>query len=277
WRSVARLGVQVAGALAHAAGQGILHRDIKPSNLLLDARGHVWVTDFGLAKADTDRDNVTHSGDVVGTLRYLAPERFEGQADVRSDLYALGLTLYELLTLRPAFDETDRNKLLTRVMHDEPARPRKLDPAVPRDLETIVLKATAREPAHRYQTPAELAEGRQRFLDARPIRARRLSALARGWRWCRRNPTVAVLTTAVIVLISAIAVGSSVALVRLQNEQGQTLKELQRAEKAEKDGQERLRDSLLAQAQARRWSGQPGRHFLSLEALREAARIGPSQ
>src|SRR5262249_53431881 len=112
WQSVARVGMQVADALAHAANQGGLHRDIKPSNLLLDDTGNVWVADFGLAKADTDGDDLTHTGDVVGTLRYMAPERFSGRGDVRSDVYSLGLTLYELLTLRPAFDEVDRNKLI---------------------------------------------------------------------------------------------------------------------------------------------------------------------
>jgi serine/threonine protein kinase len=93
---VARIGVQVAEALAYASSQGILHRDIKPSNLLLDAQGTVWVTDFGLAKA-ADSEDLTHSGDIVGTLRYLAPERFEGRSDIRAEVYSLGLTLYELL------------------------------------------------------------------------------------------------------------------------------------------------------------------------------------
>src|SRR5262249_7219444 len=151
-QSVARVGVQVADALAHAAGQGVLHRDIKPSNLLLDDTGNVWVTDFGLAKAASDSDDLTHTGDVVRTLRYMAPERFSGLGDVRSDVYSLGLTLYEMLALRPAFDEANRNRLIKQVMHDEPVRPRKLNPAVPRDLETVVLKAIARDPAQRYQT-----------------------------------------------------------------------------------------------------------------------------
>jgi serine/threonine protein kinase len=134
-------------ALAHAASQGILHRDIKPSNLLLDETGNVWVTDFGLAKATSDGDNLTHTGDIIGTMRYMAPERFNGQGDLRSDVYSLGLTLYELLTLRPAFGESDRNKLIKQVMHDEPIRPRRLNRSVPRDLETVVLKAIARDPA----------------------------------------------------------------------------------------------------------------------------------
>jgi WD40 repeat protein len=205
WRSVARIGLQVADALAHASSQGILHRDIKPSNLLLDTRGTVWVTDFGLAKADTDHDDVTHTGDIVGTLRYMAPERFQGHADVRSDVYALGLTLYELLTLRPAFHEADRNKLIAEVMHGQPPRPRNLDTSVPRDLETIVLKATAREPAQRYQAPAEVAEDLQCFLDDRPIKARRTTLWEHAWRWCWRNPLVAGLMAAVALLLIAVA------------------------------------------------------------------------
>jgi tetratricopeptide (TPR) repeat protein len=207
WRSVARIGLQVAEALAYAHGQGILHRDIKPSNLLLDTQGTVWITDFGLAKTAADTDNLTHTGDIVGTLRYMAPERFEGQADLRSDLYALGLTLYELLTLRPAFDESDRHRLIAQLMHDAPLRPRQVNRAIPRDLETVVLKATARDPVQRYQTPGEVAEDLQRFLDDRPIKARRESALHRGWRWCRRNREVAGL---VMGLSTVLLVGTAV-------------------------------------------------------------------
>jgi serine/threonine protein kinase/WD40 repeat protein len=189
WRSVARIGVQTAEALAHAHAQGVLHRDIKPSNLLLDTRGTVWVTDFGLAKT-SESDDLTHTGDVVGTLRYMAPERFQGKSDPRGDVYGLGITLYELLALRPAFDETDRNQLLGRLQHEEPPRLRRVNPQVPRDLETIVLKAIAKEPERRYATAAELAEDLRRFLADRPIRARRSSAVERGWRWCRRNPAL---------------------------------------------------------------------------------------
>jgi serine/threonine protein kinase/WD40 repeat protein len=203
WQSVARIGVQVADALAHAASQGILHRDIKPSNLLLDDTGNVWVTDFGLAKADSDGDDLTHTGDVVGTLRYMAPERFNGQGDLRSDVYSLGLTLYELLALRPAFGEADRNKLVKQLMHDEPVRPRKLNPGVPRDLETVVLKAIARDPAHRYQTPAEMADDLKRFVEDRPIKARRVSETEKLWRWCRRNPLVASLLAGIVLLFLA--------------------------------------------------------------------------
>jgi formylglycine-generating enzyme required for sulfatase activity/serine/threonine protein kinase len=203
WQSVARVGVQVADALAYAAGQGVLHRDIKPSNLLLDDTGNVWVTDFGLAKADSDSDNLTRTGDVIGTLRYMAPERFSGQGDLRSDIYSLGLTLYEMLTLRPAFDETDRNKLVKQVMHDEPPRPRKLNTGVPRDLETVVLKAIARDPAHRYQTPAAMADDLNRFIEDRPVRARRASGAEKLLRWCRRSPLVASLLAGIVLVFLA--------------------------------------------------------------------------
>ncbi len=170
WHSVARIGAQVAGALHYAHQQGVLHRDIKPSNLLLDSQGSVWITDFGLAKA-ADEADLTATGDILGTLRYMAPERFRGTSDPRGDVYALGTTLYELLTLCPAFVGTDRESLIHRITQSEPTRPTRLDPEVPRDLETICLKAIDREPTHRYQTAGELAEDLRRFLEDRPIQA----------------------------------------------------------------------------------------------------------
>lgn len=199
--NVARIGIQVAEALAYAHSQGILHRDIKPSNLLLDHQGTVWVTDFGLAKEVGDGEGLTHTGDLVGTLSYMAPERFGGSCDGRSDLYSLGLTLYELLTLCVAFEDADRNKLLQRVMQGTVPRPCKLVPEVPRDLETIVLKATSREPAHRYPSAADLAEDLKRFVDDKPIRARRVGPGERMARWGRRHPLQAGLLAALILAI----------------------------------------------------------------------------
>src|SRR5262249_34491535 len=128
-RGVARIGVQVADALAYAHNQGILHRDIKPANILLDAEGVAWVTDFGLAKVD-DSIELTTQGDIVGTLRYMAPERFRGRADRRSDVYGLGLTLYEMLTLQSPFGAGDRARLTERILHSEPSRPRRVDPRI---------------------------------------------------------------------------------------------------------------------------------------------------
>ena len=237
WRSVARIGVQVADALEYAHRQGILHRDIKPSNLLLDPGGTVWVTDFGLAKS-ADLDNLTHSGDMVGTLRYMAPERFAGKADARSDVYSLGLTLYELLALRPAFDETDRGLLIHQVTQEEPPRLRKLDPAIPRDLETIVVKAISSQPSQRYPSAGELAADLRCYLEDRLIRARRATLVARTWRWCRRNRAVAALGAAAMLLLVAVAVVASVgyarthqALARAEVERTRTKAQRERAEK----------------------------------------------
>src|SRR5262249_44343008 len=155
-----------------------IHRDIKPSNLLLDTRGTVWVTDFGLAKA-VDADELTQTGDIVGTLRYMAPERFQGVTDARGDVYGLGATLYEMVTLRPAFNDTDPPRLMRRVPQEAPVPPRPLDPRVPRDLETIILKAIAKEPSQRYQMADALAEDLRCFLADQPVRARRSSPLER--------------------------------------------------------------------------------------------------
>ncbi len=202
---VARIGADVAEALEYAHQQGILHRDIKPSNLLLDAQGQVWITDFGLAKAQ-DSDELTNTGDIVGTLRYMAPERFKGWSDPRSDVYALGATLYELLTLRPAFEESDRFKLIDQVLHQDPPPLRQLDRLIPRDLETIVLKAMAKEPGERYPTAGQLAEDLRRFDAGRPILARRSSPVERLWRWSRRNRLLAGATAALATALVAVVV-----------------------------------------------------------------------
>jgi WD40 repeat protein/serine/threonine protein kinase len=195
YRAVARLGVQVAGALAHAHAQGVLHRDIKPSNLLLDVGGHVWVTDFGLAKLE-GAEGPTRTDDIIGTLRFMGPERFEGWSDRRSDIYGLGVTLYEMLTLRPAFDAGTRLKLIEQVIHDPPLAPRRVDPRIPRDLETIVLKSIAKEPGERYATAEALASDLENYLADKPILARRSGPVERAWRWCRRNKAAAGLLAA---------------------------------------------------------------------------------
>ena len=171
----------MAEALAYAHSRGIIHRDIKPSNLLLDAGGVVWTTDFGLAK--TDEDALTHTGDILGTMRYMSPERFGGQCDARADVYSLGLTLYELLTLRPAFESTDHLRLMQMVRENDPAPPRQIDGQIPRDLETIVVKSIDRSPKQPYQSADDLAEDLRRFLNDEPVKARRISAQERLLRW----------------------------------------------------------------------------------------------
>jgi serine/threonine protein kinase/Flp pilus assembly protein TadD len=198
FRSVAQIGVQVADALHYAHMRGVIHRDIKPSNLLLDLAGVAWITDFGLAK--TEDDELTNTGDLVGTVRYMAPERFREGGSPRSDIYGLGATLYELVTLRPAFAATDRAALIDEVKHADPPRPRKIDPRIPRDLETIVLKALDREPAMRFATAGQMAADLRLFLADQPIHARRAGALERAWRWCRRNPAVASLAALTLLV-----------------------------------------------------------------------------
>jgi serine/threonine protein kinase/WD40 repeat protein len=258
FRGVARIGVQVAEALQYAHTQGVLHRDIKPSNLLLDLHGAVWVADFGLAKIN-DQADLTHPGDVVGTWRYMAPERFRGVSDARSDVYGLGLTLYELLALHPAFEGSSREELIQQIAFRSPLRPRKLNAEVPRDLETIVLKAIEREPAERYQSAGELAEDLRRFLEDRPIRARRCGPAERAWRWARRNPAVAVLSVSVVLLLAALAIGSTVAAIRLNAERDRAL--------------DHLWSAYVDRAHAGRSSREAGQRFTSLDVLAAAAKI----
>ncbi len=271
-RSVARVGVQVAEALAYSHQQGILHRDIKPANLLLDTQGTVWVSDFGLVK-EQGTEELTTEGDFVGTLRYMAPERFLGRSDPRSDVYGLGLTLYEMLTLRPAFAASDRARLVERVQQEEPPRPRKLDPHIPRDLETIVLKAIAKEPGRRYATATAMAEDLRRFLADRPVEARRAATWERAWRWVRRNPWLAVSTASAAVLLVVIAAGSAAWSARLGTELRRTTDARGAERDAKRDALDKLWRSHLARAQAGRFSRRPGQRLDSLAALEEAARI----
>ena len=200
WRSVARVGLQVAQGLEYAHTQGIFHRDIKPSNLLLDAQGTAWLTDFGLAKA-VEGDDLTHTGDIVGTIRYMAPERFHGRCDARSDVYALGLTLYEMAALRPAFDHAGRQALIRQVMEDAPPELRKIVPGLPRDLETIIQMAIVREPAARYATAGAMADDLALFLDGKPVHARDTGPIERCWKWALRRPLVAALVASLALAV----------------------------------------------------------------------------
>lgn len=281
FQTVARIALQVADALAYAHRQGVLHRDIKPSNLLLDDHGLIWVTDLGLAKTDSS-SNLTQLGDVVGTLRYMAPERFAGRSNERSDIYSLGLTLYEMLTLRSAFDDTDRGRLIKRITQDEPIPPRKHDARIPRDLETIVLKAISKESADRYESAEELAGELQLFLADRPIAARRATVPERVWRWCRRNRTMAALTAGVALLLICVAVAAAGAAWLWRSERDVAVENMRRAVRAEQNATEvtqlatrHLYESLLARARAGRWSGRAGRRSDGLAAIADAAKLLP--
>jgi serine/threonine protein kinase len=194
FRAVARWGIQAAEALDYAHRQDVVHRDIKPANLLVDSQGNLWVTDFGLARLQGE-SGLTRTGDLVGTLRYMSPEQALGQrerVDHRADIYSLGVTLYELMTLEPAVPGSDRQEVLRRIERDEPWRPRLLNRALPPELETILRKAIAKEPAERYATSQELADDLRRFLEDKPIRARRPSLRRVLVKWARRHRGIVV-------------------------------------------------------------------------------------
>jgi eukaryotic-like serine/threonine-protein kinase len=241
FRTVAQLGIQAAEALEHAHENGVLHRDIKPANLMLDVRGNLWITDFGLARLETDA-NLTATGDVLGTLRYMSPEQAAGKpasVDQRTDIYSLGATLYEVLALRPAFDGHDRRELLNKIASEEPRPLRKLDPAIPADLETIVGKAMSKDAADRYATAALLAADLRRFLENKPIAARRPSLAERGQKWTRRHPSK-VLGGMLMMLV--LLVGTGVALVMVARERSKTAAALfERTEALEAVDAQRMR------------------------------------
>jgi serine/threonine protein kinase/tetratricopeptide (TPR) repeat protein len=226
WHNVARIGLQVADALDYAHAQGMVHRDVKPSNLLLDIHGTVWLTDFGLAKQE-EQENLTQSGDVLGTLRYVAPEAMKGENDGRSDVYSLGLTLYELISLVPARNASSRAGLVQQVRDGDIPRLRRLCPKVPRDLETIIHKAASPEQARRYQTAGEMAADLRRFISDEPIHARRVTALERMVRWCRRNPGISITTGAALTAIAATVLVAFV-LINAKKDEALQLAETQR-------------------------------------------------
>ena len=203
YRWVADVGRQAAEALGHAHLRGVIHRDIKPSNLLVDARGMIWVADFGLARRLADPSQ-TQFDSLMGTPRYMSPEQARtGALDGRSDVYSLGATLYELITLRPPFDGQSVAELIEQIKTREPVRPRRFDPRVPLDLETILLKALAKRPDDRYATADALAEDLARFLAHEPVKARRIGPIGRAVRFARRHPSLtAVSTTASALVIS---------------------------------------------------------------------------
>lgn len=208
YRRVARWGRQVADALAYAHEQGIVHRDIKPSNLLLDARDNVWVTDFGLARADAQA-SITVSGDVVGTVRYMSPEQTAGgrsPIDARSDVYSLGATLYELLALKPAFDGDSREGVLNQIATVQPRPLRQMNREIPRDLETIVAKCMEKDRARRYQNAADVADDCRRFAAGEPIRARRTPVVVKVARFVnrRRLPFSAAAVIGLLILAFAL-------------------------------------------------------------------------
>ncbi|MFO0915510.1 MAG: protein kinase [Pirellulales bacterium] len=212
YRSVSRLTAEIADAISYAHDQGVVHRDLKPSNILIDQRGRPWVTDFGLARVDGD-SSLTATGDLLGTLRYMSPEQGEGRKllDHRTDVYSLGATLYELLTLRPALDGTSRQEILSQLESGSIPKPGTVVRGLPRDLDTIVLKSMARFAEDRYSTAREFAEDLKRFLDRRPIVAKRSSRWHRCWQLARRHQLLASLLALIVILLLTLAIGGPLA------------------------------------------------------------------
>ena len=265
YREIARLGAQVADALAYAHQRGVLHRDIKPPNLILDPLGNIWVTDFGLAKFE-DGNDLSQTQDLVGTLRYMAPERFRGVSDRRGDVYALGATLYELLTLHHPFEGKDQLELIHRIENDRPVPPRKLDRNIPCDLETIVLKALAKDPNHRFASALELAAELRRFVENRPIHSRPIPYYRQFSMWCHRNPWLATANVTAATLTTVLAIVSTFYALTWRHQRNQIASHF-------RDAREKLFDSLLSQAQAKRSSHRQGHRFDALSALAEATPI----
>ena len=193
----------VAEAVHYAHERGILHRDLKPSNVLIDAQDQPHVVDFGLARQLEGNSELTVTGQVLGSPQYLPPEQAAGQrgrGSRRTDVYALGATLYHLLTGRPPFQAESLTQTLNLVLLAEPVAPRLLNPSVPRDLETICLKCLEKEPARRYPTAQDLADELARFLAGQPIQARPIGLAGMAWRWCRRKPQLASLAAVAALL-----------------------------------------------------------------------------
>ncbi|MFT5732909.1 MAG: serine/threonine protein kinase/WD40 repeat protein [Planctomycetota bacterium] len=202
-KNVVLIVQQIAEALSYAHSRGVLHRDVKPSNVLLDESARAYVTDFGLCKVE-DSSSLTAAGDVVGTLRYVPPERFQGRDDARGDVYGVGMILYELLCGRPAFDQKDRAKLVQAVTLQSPPRPRKLNHEIPKDLERIVLTATAKLPEERYLSTEALISDLSAFQAGRPIRARAPGKLYLAKLFARRNRGLVIMAVASALVLGIV-------------------------------------------------------------------------
>lgn len=263
----------LAGAVQVAHEHGVLHLDLKPSNVLVDEAGVPHIADFGLAKwiEGAAAFTLTLSHQVLGSPHYMAPEQAAGRrraAGPTTDVYGLGAILYHLLTGRPPFEGESPTAVLRLVLEEEVIPPRRLQPGVPADLETICLKALRKEPRERYASARELGDDLARWLAGEPIRARPVTPLERAWRWCRRRPGLATALTVSAVLLLTLAIGGPLAAISIQRSR-------QAAERAEAERRGQLREALLAKAHALRLSGRPGQRDAALAAISEAVRLRP--
>jgi serine/threonine protein kinase/WD40 repeat protein/tetratricopeptide (TPR) repeat protein len=278
FRRIAELVAQAADALEYAHTMGVVHRDVKPANLLLDPGGNVWVTDFGLARLG-EGPGLTLSGDLLGTLRYMSPEQAlagHGPVDHRTDVYSLGATLYELLTLRPAADGASKEEVLHRLAFEEPVAPRKLDRSIPAELATVTLKALAKDPRERYATAQELADDLRRWLTDRPILARPPGPLQRLRKWSHRHrPLVVVLGASLILLVAALCLGAVAYGVKKGELADERSRFAEEKERSERRIAKQLRQVLVDRAEAIRVARPPGYRQRVWADLRQAIVLPP--
>jgi serine/threonine protein kinase/WD40 repeat protein len=273
YKNIAAMARDVAWALEYAHHQGTVHRDIKPSNLILDKNGKVWITDFGLAKLESEQ-RMTQAGDMLGTLRYVAPEQLDGISAPSCDIYGVGVTLYELAALIPAWTGENHAQLMNRVRTESVVRPRSIEPSIPADLETVILTAMARNPADRYRSARDLGDDLERFCKDEPIRARKPSSLESLIRWSMRNRLTAASILAILFLTAVVVPVITIAYsLKLSQEVSRSQTAERQTGIANANSKRQLVESLIQQARAVRVNRSISAKEDCIKTLQQANRV----